>query len=425
MANIFETLSTGLGWTGKSVHNRETTTTASSAAGGATIPSKAVRILTNEQALNVAAAYACVDLICNTVAGIPLIYKTFNPQKQCFLPFDWGFGEGLSYALTVRPNRRMTAYQFRYLTCYHLLMQGNAYIVPIKDTLGDVAELRLVHPSYVNFDEFSNRYYITDTYQQVSGQYSPDDIIHIRLNCFGWSQSKGISPIEFARQTMSIGATIQKSMLNKLGKDGMGKMLVGNKDDQGGSLDNDDEEILNFADDLQEQVNEGRDIFALRGQIDVKQMQFSAADLQFIQMSEKTQSDICAIFHVPPSKIGIAGKNASYKTPDADNAAYYAQAIRPILDNIEAEYTAKLIERKQVKYYKFTHDVSSIMATDLNTQADYQKKRIESGTLTINEARKLNDMPIIDGGDVVLVSTNMAGLGSDKINNKEKDGKEQ
>jgi hypothetical protein len=49
------------------------------------------------------------------------------------------------------------------------------------------------------------------------------------------------------------------------------------------------------------------------------------------------------------------------------------------------------------------------------TEADYLLKRIQSGTMTVNEARETMNLSPVEGGDAVFLSTNLAGINSDKL----------
>ena len=41
--------------------------------------------------------------------------------------------------------------------------------------------------------------------------------------------------------------------------------------------------------------------------------------------------------------------------------------------------------------------------------------RLETGTNTVNEIRQKYDLPSVEGGDTIYVSTNLAELGSKKL----------
>jgi hypothetical protein len=55
------------------------------------------------------------------------------------------------------------------------------------------------------------------------------------------------------------------------------------------------------------------------------------------------------------------------------------------------------------------------MMFDKQGQAAIDKANLETGSMTVNEIRKQYDMPAVDKGDTVYVSTNLAELGSDKL----------
>ena len=97
------------------------------------------------------------------------------------------------------------------------------------------------------------------------------------------------------------------------------------------------------------------------------------------------------------------------------NVAFLSNTLNPILKRIECELTRKLIPRSLCCKRRFLFDRRGIYSMDLQSLADYQKKTIESGIYTVNDWRRMENQPTIDGGDTVYLSTNLAPLDSEKL----------
>jgi hypothetical protein len=111
------------------------------------------------------------------------------------------------------------------------------------------------------------------------------------------------------------------------------------------------------------------------------------------------------------------------------NVAYLSMTLDPILKRIEAEFTRKLIPQSLCCKRIFKFDRKGIYSLDLESMAKYQKLTIESGIYTVNDWRRIENQPLVEGGDTVLVSTNLAALDSEKITqgaskNSSNDGKD-
>ena len=63
----------------------------------------------------------------------------------------------------------------------------------------------------------------------------------------------------------------------------------------------------------------------------------------------------------------------------------------------------------------FLFDRRRINSMDANSLAVYYGKMIGNGIFTLNECRHFENLPPVEGGDDIYISTNLARLGSDKL----------
>ena len=59
---------------------------------------------------------------------------------------------------------------------------------------------------------------------------------------------------------------------------------------------------------------------------------------------------------------------------------------------------------------KFQFDRHGLYACDLDSKIKYQAQTIAAGLYTVNEWRKEENKPAVEGGDTVLVSANLKSL---------------
>ncbi|MFA5075773.1 MAG: phage portal protein, partial [Candidatus Babeliales bacterium] len=104
--------------------------------------------VTADTALTVAAVYACVRVLAETVASLPLfIYQTRtdggkDPVRQHPL---WDL-------LHNKPNQDQTAYEFFEQGMAHLNLRGNAFSQKIREASGRIVELIPQDPSMVKVE---------------------------------------------------------------------------------------------------------------------------------------------------------------------------------------------------------------------------------------------------------------------------------
>ena len=133
--------------------------------------------VTPENSIRMAAVYACVQRISRDLAGLPLpIYEKMGDGRR---RADEHY---LYQLLNVKPNPRMTAYDYREMLMSHLLLRGNAYSQIIYDGSGQIVELWPLNPSGIQGAEYRKgiRYY---QYQNKDGKMkwmSEVDIWHLK-----------------------------------------------------------------------------------------------------------------------------------------------------------------------------------------------------------------------------------------------------
>lgn len=166
-----------------------------------------------------------------------------------------------------------------------------------------------------------------------------------------------------------------------------------------------------------------RDIVALTGDAHIHQLNMSSSDLQILESRKYGVIEICRMFSVPPSKI-YADFNHAYNAGETANVEFLTDTIDPILTSIEQELESKLLisEPTLMAHYRIVFDRDKMFTVNSITKADYYNKMLQTGAWAVNDVRRKENMPAIEGGDVVLISCNVAPITSSKITGEEKYG---
>ena len=183
----------------------------------------AVSLLTSAGAeLQIATVYRCVNLLADSVANLPIQYMRLKGDI-----FVEDRASRLHYVLNVQPCSYMSAVDFWRQVVQYLLLNGNAYIVPVYDFVAmDIAELKLVSPTAVSHDTYNNKYTVTDVKAGVSMTLDESEIIHIKN--YTKDGKNGLSTLSFARTTLDITSTGDKETLNRFANGGNVRGIVSN-----------------------------------------------------------------------------------------------------------------------------------------------------------------------------------------------------
>lgn len=383
------------------------------AAVGADYKQNVVWANTPTRAMKIAAVFRAVNIISSGLATLKIEYKRKDRAKGYFKIDNGKAGSKLNYLLSVRPNSRLNAYEFKKNLVSQILLQGNAYVLPVKNILGEVEALYLLTPGSVAHDIYSNTYQIADPVNMISTVVSADEILHFK-NVSNDGGYTGLSTVSYAALTLGIAATSDSETLKRFATGGRFKAILKNNTSTKGWGEYQDEQLKAHGEDLQEAISRGDDILAVKGDVEVSPLSMSSADMQFLESRKFTIREIARFFNVPPSKL-MDDTNSNYKTAELSNVDFYSEALKPLVEAIISEFSAKLLNEWNFQEYKFRFDLSSIYTLDLDSKAKWDKSRLENGVASVNDLRRESDIEPIEKGDDVYLSVNFAPLGSAKL----------
>ena len=383
------------------------------AAVGADYKQNVVWANTPTRAMKIAAVFRAVNIISSGLATLKIEYKRKDRAKGYFKIDNGKAGSKLNYLLSVRPNSRLNAYEFKKNLVSQILLQGNAYVLPVKNILGEVEALFLLTPGSVAHDIYSNTYQIADPVNMISTVVGADEILHFK-NVSSDGGYTGLSTVSYAALTLGIAATSDNETLKRFATGGRFKAILKNNTSTKGWGEYQDEQLKAHGEDLQEAISRGDDILAVKGDVEVSPLSMSSADMQFLESRKFTIREIARFFNVPPSKL-MDDTNSNYKTAELSNVDFYSEALKPLVEAIISEFSAKLLNEWNFQEYKFRFDLSSIYTLDLDSKAKWDKSRLENGVASVNDLRRESDIEPIEKGDDVYLSVNFAPLGSAKL----------
>ena len=368
---------------------------------------------TPEMAMKIAAVYRAVNLISSGLASLKMEFKRKDRSKDYFMLYTNGVGRKINWLLGVEPNDRMNSYTFFKNLVASILLRGNAYIYPEYDELGLVSAFYLLSPDSVVYDKYTNLYEVRDEINGIYRTLRSSDILHFK-NVSRDGGYTGVSTIRFAAQTLGIAATSDAETLKRFATGGRFKAILKNSTNVRGIGEYQDEELRGHGNDLQESINRGDDILVIKGDAEVSPLSMTSADMQFLESRKFTIREIARFFNVPPSKL-MDDSNSNYKSVEVSNIAFYTEALQPIVEEIQREFAAKMLNETTFMDYKYSFNLKSLYALDLESKAKWDSSRLQNGQCSVNDLRRENDIEPVDKGDDVYLSVNFAPLGSAKL----------
>jgi HK97 family phage portal protein len=351
-----------------------------------------------DTALNFSAVWACVRVISETVASLPvMVYKEESDGDKLN-----DKSHPVYKLLSRQPNKIMTSYTFYEVLMSNLLINGNAYFIIERDGSQRPVALHYKHHEDVKVIKLED-----EVYYECKGYDLPlqqDDVLHFMG--LGYDGCKGKSPITIHRDSigLSLGANITAASYfgnsnqvfgvlkhpSKIGKEAIERIRNSWNRSYGGVYNSNKTAIL----------EEG---------MDFKPITIPASDRQLLESRRFQVEEICRIFRVPLHLVGQIDKS-SYNSMEQLSIDFVRYTIRPYLFNIEAEMNRKLFRENEQDstYVKFSAD--ALLRGDTNARAEYYQKLMQVGVLSINEVRKMEDLNRIEKGDDHYMPLNFSSI---------------
>ena len=353
-----------------------------------------------DTALKISAVYACVKVISETVASLPLklLKEEENGDKQKAKHHP------LYALLADSPNSEMSAFTFRELLMTNLLLWGNAYAHIRRNRQGQIVELTPLEakrmevvrePSSRNL---RYRYTCEDTSQTI--EYRPRQILHIPA--FTFDGVVGVSPITYAREAMGLSLATQE----------FGARWFGSGARPSGVLEHpssikDPERIREGWNKVYQGTANSHKVAVLEEGLTYKSIGMSPDDSQFLETRQFQLTEICRIFRVPPHMIGDLSRS-TFSNIEHQSIDFVVHTIRPWLVRIEQAIRRSLLTDTERTIYSPKFKVDGLLRGDFNSRMQGYATARQNGWMSANEIRALEDMNrISNGGDEFLVNGNM------------------
>lgn len=353
--------------------------------------------------LRVATVYRCVKFLSESVANLPVQYLRLKDGI-----FVDATDHRLDYLLNIQPDPAYNAFDFWRQVIINLLLDGNAYIVPfyIPGTF-EFDRLAICGRHTVTHDTLNDTYTISDSINGVYGTFAENEVIHIK-GMPGQDSKQGVSVLSYARLALAIAQSGDAETHNRFANGGSVRGLITNDKSVGGFGEYADKELEVLAKKLGSFFDGGGNITSIPGKADFTQISLSSVDMQFLESRKFTVLEICRFFGVHPSFV-FSDTSSNYKSAEQANVAFLSHTLNPMLRNIEIELRRKLLAPSRACKFKFEFDRRGLHACDLDGMMNYRLKLLQTGT-TVNEVRRLDNLPPVEAGDVVLVSANLKSI---------------
>lgn len=362
-------------------------------------------------AMRTTAVYACVKVLSEAVASLPLHLYKFTESGGKTIDRK----HPLYRILHDEPNPEMTSFVFRETLMGHLLIWGNAYAQILRNGRGEVIGLYPLLPDKmeVDRDEKNRIVYKYRKYDdanpnlkeyEVYEMYA-DEVLHIPG--LGFDGLVGYSPIAMARN--AVGMTIAC--------EDYGASFFANGAQPSGVLMH--PTVLENPERIRQQwqaayggVKNANKTAILEEGMQYKQISISPEESQFLETRKFQLNEIARIFRIPPHMIGDLEKS-SFSNIEQQSLEFVKYTLEPWVIRWEQSLSRALLSPREKEDYFIKFNLDGLMRGDYASRMQGYATARQNGWLSANDIREMENLnPISDeeGGNLYLINGNMTRL---------------
>jgi HK97 family phage portal protein len=361
--------------------------------------------VSERSAMCVSAVYACVALIAGAVSTLPakIYQRTEEGPERVSHPYRWMLNE--------RACANFSSAQMWEYAMWSLLMAGDAFVYIERGFNGsgrsDVKALRPIHPDcvfvdYVESAAESERliYRMSGAPKGIPSAVPAEDMLH--FSGLGFDGRRGMSIIRYAARQSVGNALAQEEHSGRFFSNGARPDFVLKAP---GKLDAEQIKALRTSFERVHGGSARSHVPAiLTNGLELQEISMNAEDAQLIQTRGFQVEDICRFFGVPPHMIGHTDKASSWGSGVENMGRGFTKfTLSRYLVKMQQEINHKFWPMREKYFMEF--DPAGLERGDLKSENESLRIALgragEPSWMTVNEVRKIKNLPPIEGGDVM------------------------
>ncbi len=362
-------------------------------------------------AMQTTAVYACVRILAEAVASLPLHVYEYQDDGGKKLVHD----HPLYYLLHDEPNPEMTSFVFRETLMSHLLIWGNAYAQVIRDGAGRVLGLYPLLPDKmeVQRDDRGNIYYVYSRNSDENPMFKEygniklkaEDVLHIPG--LGFDGLIGYSPIAMAKNAVGMTLACEE----------YGASFFANGANPGGVLEHpgvlkDPSKVRESWNSVYRGVNNAHKIAVLEEGMKYQQIGIPPEEAQFLETRKFQINEIARLYRIPPHMVGDLDKS-SFSNIEQQSLEFVKYTLDPWVIRWEQSLQRSLLLPGEKGKYFIKLNVDGLLRGDYQSRMNGYAVGRQNGWFSANDIREMENMnPIPDeeGGNLYLINGAMTKL---------------
>lgn len=363
-----------------------------------------------ETAMKYSVVSACVRVRAETFASVPLmLYKKNGDEREAMtdlLIYD---------ILHNEPNEEMSPFNFKEVLMTNFDTYGNVVCERLINRQGQLVGLYPYKSENVSIErdkETRKLIYRVSQDGRVK-TLQRNEVFHVPNLSF--DGVKGLSPISYAAESIRLGLSYEQYGVNFYRNGALPSGVFEHPEALG------DEAFTRLKKDLNKNYrglcNAGTPMILEEG-MKWNQTSIPPIDAQLLESKNFQIEDICRIFRVPQHLVQKLDRS-TFSNIEHQSLEFVMYTMLPIFKRYEDNFNAQLLTAQQRREgYYIEAKMDGLLRGDTKTRAESYAVGRQWGWLSVNDIRKLENLPPIENGDIYIEPLNYkeAGQDADKKN---------
>lgn len=372
-------------------------------AGGQGIVGRTVAgvLITSDNVLQIATAWACIRYLTQTVGVLP-----WHVHRQIAGGSEIADRHPVDWLVWQRVSPEFSSFQFRETLLSWALRYGNGYAEIERDGLGRPVALWPLHPSRVSVCRRENGALYYEVMQDNGGriEFDPRDIFHLRG--FG-DDVVGLSVVEVAAQSLGWAKAAQIFGAAFFGNGSTPSVVVKNKKPL--SAEGLERQRKEFDGLYKGPAKSGKTAI-VDNDTEIETISFNAEEMQLIAVHQHLVEETCRWFGVPPHKVQHLLRS-TFNNIEHQAIEVVVDSVSPWVKRFEDEANYKLFgEQNRLGFYT-KMNMNALLRGDMKSRMEFYKGMQFVGAYSPNRILELEDENTLGPeGDIHVMQQQMVPL---------------
>jgi HK97 family phage portal protein len=335
-------------------------------------------VVTQDNVFKVNAIFSAVSLISDTVSTLPV---------DCFIRRDGArFPFRPKPTWITKPDVDTTSIAFWSANIVSLLLDGNIFTRIFRDTQGNIVNLVVLNPTKVKIKR-NGLGRVMYNYEGEREPIASEDIIHIP-DVVKPGEIRGVSRVEALKDNFGLAIALESYAARFFGQGATSQGVI----EFPGNLTPDQaKNLVDGFDARHKGFRKAHKTGVLFGGAKYIKTTVDNDAAQFIDSRRLAVEDVARAFNIPTHLLGLPGTN-TYSSVEQNNIAFVVHTLRPIVQKLESGYSVLLntVPGGEQAFLKFNMD--GLLRADVQSRMAAYSVGLQSGFLTINDVRRLEDL---------------------------------